>query len=58
MDYMDISLSVLLEEAEIIIMNGISQGAVLPFIDHVAICTPTLRTGVITFCPYENLYRA
>ena len=30
---MDISLSVSLEEAEIIIMNGISQGAVMPYAD-------------------------
>lgn len=57
---MDISLSVLLEEAEIIIMNGISQGAVMPYADIMLdlLNAKRIRTGVITFCPYENLYRA
>ena len=50
LDYMDISLSVSLEEAEIIIMNGISQGAVVPYADIMIdyLNAKRIRTGVIS----------
>lgn len=49
-DYMDISLSISLEEAEIIIMNGISQGAVMPYADIMLdyLNAKGIRTGVIS----------
>ena len=50
LEYMDISLSVSLEEAEIIIMNGISQGAVVPYADIMIdyLNAKRIRTGVIS----------
>ena len=50
LEYMDISLSVSLEEAEIIIMNGISQGAVMPYADIMLdyLNAKGIRTGVIS----------
>lgn len=50
LDYMDISLSVSLEEAEKIIMNGISQGAVMPYADTMLDCfnEKGIRTAVIS----------
>jgi putative hydrolase of the HAD superfamily len=50
LDYMDISLSISLEEAEIIIMNGISQGAVMPYADIMLdyLNAKGIRTGVIS----------
>ena len=50
MEYMDISLSVSIEEAEEIIMNGISQGAIMPFADKMLdyLNAKGIRTGVIS----------
>ena len=50
LDSMDISLSISLEEAEIIIMNGISQGAVMPYADIMLdyLNAKGIRTGVIS----------
>lgn len=50
LDYMDISLSVSLEEAEKIIMNGISQGAVMPYADIMLdyLNEKGIRTAVIS----------
>ncbi len=50
LEYMDISLSVSLEEAEIKIMNGISQGAVMPYADIMLdyLNAKGIRTGVIS----------
>ena len=50
MEYMDISLSVSLEEAEMIIMNGISQGGVMPNADVMIdyLNSEGIRTGVIS----------
>ena len=50
MEYMDISLSVSIEEAEEIIMNGISQGAIMPYADKMLdyLNAKGIRTGVIS----------
>ena len=50
MEYMDISLSVSIEEAEEIIMNGISQGAMMPCADKMIdyLNAKGIRTGVIS----------
>lgn len=50
MEYMDISLSVSIEEAEEIIMNGISQGAIMPYADKLLdyLNSKGIRTGVIS----------
>ena len=49
-EYMDISLSVSIEEAEEIIMNGISQGAIMPHADILLdyLNSKGIRTGVIS----------
>ncbi|MBQ3160492.1 MAG: HAD-IA family hydrolase [Oscillospiraceae bacterium] len=50
MEYMDITLSVSFEEAEKIIMNGISQGGVMPYADIMLdyLNSKNIRTGVIS----------
>ncbi|MBQ2941449.1 MAG: HAD family hydrolase [Clostridia bacterium] len=50
MEYMDISLSVSIEEAEEIIMNGISQGAIMPYADKLLdyLNSKGIRSGVIS----------
>ena len=50
MEYMDISLSVSIEEAEKIIMNGISQGAIMPDADKLLdyLNSKGIRTGIIS----------
>lgn len=50
MDYMDISYSVSLEEAEKIILNGISEGGVMPYADVMLdyLDSKGIRTGVIS----------
>ena len=50
MEYMDISLSISIEEAEEIIMNGISQGAIMPHADKLLdyLNSKGIRTGVIS----------
>ncbi len=50
MEYMDISLSVSIEKAEEIIMNGISQGAIMPYADKLLdyLNSKGIRTGVIS----------
>jgi len=50
MEYMDISLSVSIEEAEEIIMNGISQGGIMPHADRLVdyLNEKGIRTGVIS----------
>ena len=50
MEYMDISLSISIEEAEEIIMNGISQGAIMPNADKLLdyLNSKGIRTGVIS----------
>lgn len=50
LEYMDISLSVSLEEAEMILMNGISQGGVMPYADRMLdyLNSEGIRTGVIS----------
>ena len=53
MEYMDIKLSVSFEEAEKIIMYGISKGAIMPFADEMLdyLNLHNIRTGVISnFC--------
>lgn len=49
-EYMDISLSVSIEEAEEIIMNGISQGGIMPHADRLIdyLNEKGIRTGVIS----------
>ena len=50
LEYMDVSLSVSIEEAEEIIMNGISQGAIMPYADKLLdyLNSKGIRTGVIS----------
>lgn len=50
MEYMDISLSVPIEKAEEIIMNGISQGGIMPYADILLdyLNSKGIRTGVIS----------
>lgn len=50
LDYIDVSLSVSLEEAEKIIMDGISHGAVMPYVDTMIDCLNEkgIRTAVIS----------
>ena len=50
MEYMDIKLSVPFEEAEKIIMNGISQGGVMPYADKMLdyLNSKNIRTAVIS----------
>lgn len=50
LEYMDISLSVSLEEAEMIILNGISKGGVMPYADMMLdyLNLKGIRTGVIS----------
>lgn len=50
MEYMDIKLSVPFEEAEKIIINGISKGAVMPYADNMIdyLNSHNIRTGVIS----------
>ena len=50
LEYMDISFSVSLEEAEMIIMNGISAGGVMPNADKMLdyLNSKGIRTGVIS----------
>lgn len=50
MEYMDISLSISIEEAEEIIMNGISQGGIMPYADILLdyLNSKGIRTGVIS----------
>lgn len=50
LEYMDIELSVPFEEAEIIIMNGISEGGVMPYADKMLdyLNSEGIRTGVIS----------
>lgn len=50
MEYMDISLSVSIEEAEEIIMNGISKGGIMPYADKLLdyLNEKGIRTGVIS----------
>ena len=57
MEYMDISLSISIEEAEEIIMNGISQGAIMPNADKLLdyLNSKGIRTGVISnYCFSSN----
>ena len=52
-EYMDIELSVPFEEAEKIVMNGISKGGVMPYADKMLdyLNSENIRTGVISnFC--------
>lgn len=50
MEYMDISLSISIEEAEEIIMNGISQGGIMPYADILLdyLNSKGIRTSVIS----------
>ena len=50
MEFMDIKLSVSFEEAEKIIMNGISKGAIMPYADKMLdyLNSEKIRTGVIS----------
>ena len=50
MEYMDISLSISIEEAEEIIMDGISQGGIMPYADKLLdyLNAKGIRTGVIS----------
>lgn len=50
LEYMDISLSVSIEEAEEIIMNGISQGGIMPYADRLIdyLNEKGIRTGIIS----------
>ena len=47
MEYMDIELSISFEEAEIIILNGISKGGVMPYADKMLdyLNSKNIRTG-------------
>ena len=56
MEYIDISLSISIEEAEEIIMNGISQGAIMPNADKLLdyLNSKGIRTGVISNCCFSG----
>ncbi len=57
MEYMDIELSISFEEAEIIILNGISKGGVMPYADKMLdyLNSKNIRTGVISnYCFSSN----
>ncbi len=60
MEYMDITLSIPFEEAEKIIINGISKGGVMPHADEMLdfLNSQNIRTGVISnYCFSGNALR-